>query len=58
MRNFWQLTTLILGLAFQALADDGDFNITSPLDHGVYVAGQMLPITYVLLGDTSGIYHE
>ncbi|KAI8149960.1 hypothetical protein BJV82DRAFT_497804, partial [Fennellomyces sp. T-0311] len=32
-----------------------DFNITSPLDHGVYVAGQKLPITYVLLGDSSGI---
>ncbi|KAI9491508.1 hypothetical protein BDB00DRAFT_789495 [Zychaea mexicana] len=32
-----------------------DFNVTSPLDHGVYVCGQKLPITYVLLGDSSGL---
>lgn len=34
---------------------DQQFNITSPLDHGVYVAAQKLPITYVLLGDSSGL---
>ncbi|ORY97805.1 hypothetical protein BCR43DRAFT_523919 [Syncephalastrum racemosum] len=59
MRYFWQSAALVLtGLVFKALADGGDFNITSPLDHGVYVAGQMLPITYVLLGDTTDLELE
>ncbi|KAI9265193.1 hypothetical protein BDA99DRAFT_508013 [Phascolomyces articulosus] len=52
---------LILSTIIQSVTSIGiqasthDFNITSPLDHGVYVCGQMLPITYVLLGDSSGL---
>ncbi|ORZ10143.1 hypothetical protein BCR42DRAFT_494640 [Absidia repens] len=33
----------------------GEFIITSPLDDGVYVAGQQLPITYILLDSGSGL---
>ncbi|ORY98575.1 hypothetical protein BCR43DRAFT_487766 [Syncephalastrum racemosum] len=34
------------------VSQDGQFNITSPLDNSIYVAGQILPITY-RLGDAT-----
>lgn len=37
----------------QIPSKSGEFNITSPLDDGVYVAGQQLPISYVILDSGS-----
>lgn len=34
-------------------AADGQLNITSPLDNGQYVAGQILPIIYTPAGNPS-----
>lgn len=34
------------------VSQDGQYNITSPSDHGIFVAGQILPVTY-RLGESS-----
>ncbi|KAI8097721.1 uncharacterized protein BX664DRAFT_276624, partial [Halteromyces radiatus] len=49
------LSTLIISsiCSAQIPSKSGEFNITSPLDDGVYVAGQQLPITYVILDSGS-----
>ncbi|KAI9318960.1 hypothetical protein BX666DRAFT_1921631 [Dichotomocladium elegans] len=64
--NHWISKLFIIALTTACLLSSGAtgvgipsgdrrFNITSPLDHGVYVGGQILPITYVLIRDSSGL---
>lgn len=43
--------TSVLG---QQQSEDHQFNITSPITNGVYVAGQTLPCTYRLDDSTPG----
>ncbi|CAO3634967.1 unnamed protein product [Cunninghamella blakesleeana] len=49
--------TLILpSLSYaQIQAKSNEFNISSPLEDGVYVAGQKLPITYVITDSSSSL---
>ncbi|KAI8338043.1 hypothetical protein BC941DRAFT_395801 [Chlamydoabsidia padenii] len=51
---FAYFTLFISSLCYaQIPSKSGEFNITSPLDDGVYVAGQQLPISYVILDSGS-----
>ncbi|KAI9012598.1 hypothetical protein CLU79DRAFT_770070 [Phycomyces nitens] len=41
--------------AAQIQSLDGLFNVTSPIESGSYVAGQKLPVTYIILQETSSL---
>ncbi|KAI8388650.1 uncharacterized protein BYT42DRAFT_611669 [Radiomyces spectabilis] len=58
MRTFYTPALLALTgvVAGQLEAASGEFNITSPLMNGVYVAGQILPVTYYLTRDSSKLH--
>ncbi|KAI9308304.1 hypothetical protein BJ944DRAFT_246697 [Cunninghamella echinulata] len=54
---YFSFFTLILSsLSYaQIESKSGEFNISSPLEDGVYVAGQKLPITYVITDSGSSV---
>ncbi|KAL0078199.1 hypothetical protein J3Q64DRAFT_1193838 [Phycomyces blakesleeanus] len=41
--------------AAQIQSLDGLFNVTSPIESGSYVAGQKLPVTYIILQETTSL---
>ncbi|CAO3592783.1 unnamed protein product [Absidia cylindrospora] len=55
MSSVFIFLTLTLANLCQAQikSKSGEFNLTSPLEDGVYVAGQQLPITYIILDSGS-----
>lgn len=57
MRSIFATTLAALAYAASIvsadiISQDGQYNITSPSDHGIFVAGQILPVTY-RLGEAS-----
>lgn len=53
MRSIFATTLAALAYAASIvsadiISQDGQYNITSPSDHGIFVAGQILPVTYRL----------
>ncbi|KAG0170689.1 hypothetical protein DFQ30_002123 [Apophysomyces sp. BC1015] len=55
------IAAILLALAVsttsaQVEAANEEFNVTSPLQSGIYVAGQKLPVTYVLLRESLNLH--